>query len=89
MSLDGTIGKVGAWSPGLPIDVMGVGWLPYQANRFPSTNRGVAIETREMACLFISRTADSFLASALCGGAIGIPNFVFPRTRIRDIESNV
>ena len=68
MSLDGTIGKVGAWSPGLPIDVMGVGWLPYQANRFPSTNRGVAIETREMTYLSDSRTADSFLASALFGG---------------------
>ena len=49
------------------------GWLPYQANRFSSTNRGVAIETREMTYLFNSRTADSFLASALCGGAIGKP----------------
>ena len=65
------------------------GWLPYQANRFSSTNRGVAIETREMTYLFNSRTADSFLASALCGGAIGKPNFGFPRARIRDIEPSV
>lgn len=66
-----------------------VGWLPYQANRFSSTNRGVAIETREVTYLSNSRTADSFLASALCGGAIGKPNFGFPRARIRDIEPSV
>ena len=65
------------------------GWLPYQADRFSSTNRGVAIETREMTCLFNSRTADLFLASALCGGAIGKPNFDFPRARIRDIVPSV
>ena len=70
-------------------EVIVVGWLPYQANRFSSTNRGVAIETREMTYLFNSRTADSFLASALCGGAIGKPNFGFPRARIRDIEPSV
>ena len=65
------------------------GWLPYQANRFSSTNKGVAIETREMTYLFNSRTAESFLASALCGGAIGKPNFGFPLARIRDIEPSV
>ena len=65
------------------------GWLPYQANRFSPTNRGVAIETREVTYLSNSRTADSFLASALCGGAIGKPNFGFPRARIRDIEPSV
>ena len=52
-------------------------------------DRGVAIETREDTYLFNSRTADSFLASALCGGAIGKPDFGFPRARIRDIEPNV
>ena len=56
---------------------------------FSSTNRGVAIETREMTYLFNSRTADSFLAFALCGGAIGKPNFGFPRARIRDIGPSV
>ena len=65
------------------------GWLPYQANRFSSTNRGVAIETREMTYLFNSRTADSFLASALCGGAIGKPNFGFPRARVYATSSLV
>ena len=63
--------------------------LLYQANRFSSTNRGVAIETREVTYPSNSRTADSFLASALCGGAIGKPNFGFPRARIRDIEPSV
>ena len=42
-----------------------------------------------MIYLFNSRTVDSFLASALCGGAIGGPNFGFPRARIRDIEPSV
>ena len=65
------------------------GWLPDQANRFCATNRGVAIETREVTYLNNSRTADSILASALCGGAIGKPNFGFPRARIRDIEPSV
>ena len=73
----------------VPSVAAAAGWLPYQANRFSSTNRGVAIETREMTYLFNSRTADSFLASALCGGAIGKPNFCFPRARIRDIEPSV
>ena len=44
------------------------GWLPDQANRFCATNRGVAIETREITYLNNPRTADSFLASAVCGG---------------------
>ena len=66
-----------------------VGWLPDQANRFPPSNRGVAIETQEITYLSNSRTADLFLASALCGGAIGKPNFGFPRARIRDIEPSV
>ena len=66
------------------------GWLPHQANRFcVTTNRVVAIETREITYLGNSRTADSFLASALCGGAIGKPDFDFPRARIRDIEPRV
>ena len=65
------------------------GWLPDQANRFCATNRGVAIETRKVKCLGNPRTADSFLASALCGGAIGKPNSGFPRARIRDIEPGV
>ena len=54
-----------------------------------ATNRGVAIETREISYLSNSRTAGSFLASALCGGAIGKPGFGFPRARIRDIEPSV
>ena len=68
---------------------LGFGWLPDQANRFSPTNRGVAIGTREVTYLGNSRTADSFFASALCGGAIGKPNFGFPRARIRDIEPSV
>ena len=44
---------------------------------FCASNRGVAIETREITYLSKSRTADSFLASALCGGAIGKPDFGF------------
>ena len=57
-----------------------------QANRFCATSRGVAIETRAVTYLGNSRTADSFSASALCGGAIGKPNFGIPRARIREIE---
>ena len=56
---------------------------------FAQLTGGVAIETREVTYLSNSRTADSFLASALCGGAIGKPNFGFPRARIRDIEPGV
>ena len=65
------------------VRTFGLGWLPDQANGFCATNRGVAIETRGVTYPSNSRTADSFVASALCGGAIGKPNFGFPRARIR------